>query len=407
MNKRDYLKSFAIALAGAVLFLIRAPYAHAAAGSMFLNPASQTITQGSSYSVTVHEDSGTDTVNAVNVNLTYPTDKLTYTGVTYTGSPFDIQTGATASGGSVKLSVGKTPPAVSGDQIVAIINFQAIAPGTANVNFGCNYNASTCPQGNAVLRDSDNTNILTSTTPASVLITSLDHLTSGQTLSAGQALISSNVQYTLVMQGDGNLVLYGNNMKPLWYSATSGTGANRVVMQGDGNLVIYTSTNRAVWASTTSGQGASHLDLQDDGNLVLYNSSSVATWHTHTGGHPSYTYNSSDRLTASQTLTLGHYLRSPDGRCALLLQTDGNLVLYGAGYHVLWYAGTSNQGVANMVMQGDGNLVIYTSTNRAVWASTTSGQGNSFAVVQNDGNFVVYTTPGNVATWNSGTGGKI
>jgi len=95
-------------------------------------------------------------------------------------------------------------------------------------------------------------------------------LQQNQELLASQRLTASNGQYTLNMQGDGNLVLKNQSSQALWSSKTNGTGANRVVLQGDGNLVIYTSSNQAVWASNTNGTGVDRLVLNNDGSLALY-----------------------------------------------------------------------------------------------------------------------------------------
>ena len=62
---------------------------------------------------------------------------------------------------------------------------------------------------------------------------------------------------TLVMQTDGNLVIYTSGGKPVWASNTAGTGSrNSLVMQDDGNLVVYTSSGKPVWASNTAGSGS-------------------------------------------------------------------------------------------------------------------------------------------------------
>ena len=103
-------------------------------------------------------------------------------------------------------------------------------------------------------------------------------------LTSGQSLISSNSQYRLTMQTDGNLVLYDESNTPLWDSGTNGQAATRLVLQSDGNLVLYTSANVAVWASNTVGSGASTLRLNDDGSLVLYNGDSVVEYLHGSGG---------------------------------------------------------------------------------------------------------------------------
>jgi hypothetical protein len=397
---------YIISIMSVVLLAWRPMHVNADTASMSLTLSSQSATQGSTFSVTVHENSGTDTVNGVQVSLTYPTDKLSYSSISYAGNAFNVHASESSGGGSVKLSVGKTPPPVSGDQVVAIVNFQAVASGTANIAFGCSLSSGSCPDGNAVVRDTDSVDILASTVGASININSTDHLSTGQVLSPGQFIVAPDVLYVLLMQGDGNLVLYGN-ARPIWASNTSGSGGNRVVLQADGNLVIYRANNTPVWASNTAGIGAgASLYLQDDGNTVIYNSSMIPKWASNTGGHQFPSASGSDRLTASQTLPTGKYIKAQDGRSAALLQVDGNLVVYGAGYRVLWSSGTSGRSVSLAAMQGDGNLVLYTAAISPIWASNTSGNGASFAVIQTDGNFVIYTN-GGIPKWNTGTAGKI
>lgn len=104
---------------------------------------------------------------------------------------------------------------------------------------------------------------------------------------------SPNRAYILIMQGDGNLVLYkaiGQNpapapgavmtVQPLWASNTTGRSAEYFAVQDDGNLVIYTAKNEAVWSSGTQGDWLSGLYLQTNGNLVLYKL--APAWGTNT-----------------------------------------------------------------------------------------------------------------------------
>jgi len=182
-------------------------------------------------------------------------------------------------------------------------------------------------------------------------------------------------------------------------------------MQNDGNLVLYTANGTAVWHTHTYGRGPSHAVLSDDGNFLVIVNGGPATWNTGTGGHQSFTpFGGRDgtgtaRLQTGETLTLNYYLRS--AHHALLLQPDGNLVLYGPGYHVLWNSGTYGSGATHLTMQNDGNLVLYTANGTAVWHTHTFGRGPSHADLQTDGNFVVYINSTGQWTWNTGTVGKI
>jgi hypothetical protein len=96
-------------------------------------------------------------------------------------------------------------------------------------------------------------------------------LSPGQSLYVNQSITSTNNKYQLIMQSDGNLVLYRlYNHHALWASNTAGQDVLRVIMQADGNLVVYKVDGNPVWDSKTNGKPGSFLIMQDDGNLVIY-----------------------------------------------------------------------------------------------------------------------------------------
>ena len=108
---------------------------------------------------------------------------------------------------------------------------------------------------------------------------------SAPTLLTDEYLSSPDNRFRLVLQGDGNLVLYSiTTGKPLWHTHTNGTTASKLILQGDGNLVLYTPTNKPLWDTHTNRKGGAKLFLQSDGNLVLYTSDNKPLWHTHTNG---------------------------------------------------------------------------------------------------------------------------
>jgi hypothetical protein len=212
-------------------------------------------------------------------------------------------------------------------------------------------------------------------------------LKAGQTLSKGTSLKSPSGTYELIMQSDGNLVVYKAGGTATWATGTS-TG-RRAIMQTDGNFVVYGDAGNAVWSSTTDGFPGADLMMQDDGNLVIYRSG-LALW-----SKDGMLY---DRLSSSQTLTANQSRLSPNHQYSLIMQGDGNLVLYRAGGVAVW--ASSTQGGGNWaVMQGDGNLVVYAADNRALWASGTAGRDGSYLRVQDDAKLVVYQ--GGTAVWDS------
>lgn len=96
-----------------------------------------------------------------------------------------------------------------------------------------------------------------------------DTLRSNQWLNINDALTSNNGQYQLILQQDGDLVLYHLGY-PSWLWSSRTKDAIRAIMQPDGNFVLYDYSGKPLWATGTSGANASFLILQDNGNLVIY-----------------------------------------------------------------------------------------------------------------------------------------
>ncbi len=65
-----------------------------------------------------------------------------------------------------------------------------------------------------------------------------DALPCGDNLLANEGLTNEEGTARLIMQGDGNLVLYNKNGKALWNSGTAGSVNDRLEVQSDGNLVV-------------------------------------------------------------------------------------------------------------------------------------------------------------------------
>lgn len=230
--------------------------------------------------------------------------------------------------------------------------------------------------------------------PTTIVATSAggDKMLPGQILFPGGTVHSANGRYTLVYQGDGNLVLYVGG-RALWASGTNGRPAGVCIMQADGNLVIYPpDAGGPIWSSGTHGHPGSHLTIQDDGNVVIYQPDGHAIWATDTW-LPTGPQATGSSMQPGQVLNPGTAVRSPGGRYTFVYQDDGNLVLYDGG-HALWASGTNGRPDGVCIMQGDGNLVIYLRGGRPVWASGTNGHPGSHLVVQDDRNVVIYQPNG-------------
>jgi hypothetical protein len=228
---------------------------------------------------------------------------------------------------------------------------------------------------------------------------------SGQSFTNG-SIAAQNGGFQLLFLTNGNLVVATAQNQEVWVWESNipvASGANHAIMQADGNFVLYNNLGIAIWATNTSGNPGAYLRLQSTGELNIYSAANQPIW-------------SSTRLLPGQALFIfggnnvttpvyGQGIYSPNGNYQISIDP------YKSGALTWWYRGTPgwNQGGAGLfgavpdhvIMQTDGNLVLY-SGGEAVWSSGTSGNPGAQAVLQNDGNFVIYSASGR-ALWNTGT----
>jgi len=117
-----------------------------------------------------------------------------------------------------------------------------------------------------------------------------DTLPDGGTLYQEQYLRSTNNAYYALMQRDGNFVVYTSpDFSPVnaqWSSNSTEKGEPpyRLVMQDNGNLIIFDVHNVKMWSTRTAGKGEKpyHLIMQIDRNLVLYDCNHQPIWASNT-----------------------------------------------------------------------------------------------------------------------------
>ena len=90
------------------------------------------------------------------------------------------------------------------------------------------------------------------------------------------AVYSDSQSDQLILQSDGNLVIYClscNPGKALWSTQTNGKGGTALYFQTDGDLVLRNANHKVIWHSnihsTCAGSELAYFTLQDDGNLAM------------------------------------------------------------------------------------------------------------------------------------------
>ena len=84
--------------------------------------------------------------------------------------------------------------------------------------------------------------------------------------------------------GDGNLELLNSANQIIWQSGTKRLDPHRLVLKRTGALALCDWRGYPVWATRTDTNPGAYLVIQDDGNLVLYAASGDAIWETGTVG---------------------------------------------------------------------------------------------------------------------------
>ena len=231
-------------------------------------------------------------------------------------------------------------------------------------------------------------------TPGTTAPTACGAMASCEGLGSGQSVTSCDGRFGLVMQTDGNVVLYVNG-NPLFDTHTNGKGGAAFIMQGDGNLVLYSTQGCAIWASNTAGNPGATLAVQDDGNLVIYDTNGHPLWSSGTGPIGSKV-TSCGSMPAGSGLARGASVAACGGCFSLVMQGDGNLVMYQNGGTAIWNTQTGGTDGYTASMQSDGNLVLYSAQGCPMWYSATGGHSGATLAVQDDGNLVIYDANGSV-----------
>jgi hypothetical protein len=152
------------------------------------------------------------------------------------------------------------------------------------------------------------------------------------------ALSTDNDNITLLMQPNGNLVLYiyiNKTQIPIWQTNTSGKSSGPYQAEyKKGNLVVLDGKMKSIWSSETSQYMSDRLQLNANGTMSIYhninpiwisNSNNLTASYGNTGLWHTKILKTS-KLEKTMSIKEGQAITN--GKYTLVLQLDGNLVLY-------------------------------------------------------------------------------
>lgn len=401
--------------------------------TIYLSTASQTFGPSSSFSVQLRENSGTTTVNAIQANLSYNTSLLTLTSINLSGTAFGLTAQNTGANGVINLGLGVSAgsPAVSGDQLVATLNFTTTTTGgTASVPF---------TTGTALVSSSTNTNLITSlsmtgggsytvdTAPPTVSVTAP---TSGSTISAPgtvgvsvtasdaassvskvEVYIDGALKSTLTTSpysyswNTSGVSLGSHTIQAKAYDSFNNVGTSTttsvtladqtapttsITAPSGGSTVHGTVTVNANAADNTGGTGISKVELYVDGAL---NATDTATPY-------SFSWNSTTATNAAHSLTVKAYDGASPANVATSAAvsvtvdnsaptTPGSLHMTAntlTGINLAWTASTDNVGVTNYKLSRNGTLIATLPASTLTYSDTglTNTTSYNYSLVATD-----------------------
>ena len=270
-----------------------------------------------------------------------------------------------------------------------------------------------------------------------------DKLLAGNTLAAGQSLVSSNGYFTAVMQQDGSFVTY-TKPEPVvkYFKWSTGTirplGDYVLVMQNDGNLVIYNNDldrndyegGSVIWSTDTHRLGsvqsaalvadnawwpdnirkgrAAAFGWEIAGSTAVNADQEATGSRTFSETHPQFgTRSVTITFTVrSQTAATGVYFEGADNGFTWNEGTGGIYNVNVTGSTGNWrdkevFVAKLNTSSGNPYRSNHPDIGTMTEVGLKLVITTTGYTGKQLRL-QDDGNLVISDTDGSDITWSSG-----
>ncbi len=415
----------AVLVSGVGAYLIISSLGAATPATLSLSPATSNVGLGSTFTVTVHENSSTAETNAVQTNLTYPTAKLQYISTDFSSGPFSTTASSTGGSGAVNFTVA---------YLGSFRNGTISQSGTAITGSGTSWDSTIV--GKTILYSDGSTATITAFTDATHATSSVS-----KTVAAGSSYVMKPllgdqtvaiITFKAVGVGsapisfgciDDTFVNGSKNASPTCTNGdvVAGTAANSNLLAGGsqtggtytvvdntaptvpGGLTAGTSTvtsNAFTWTASTDDVGVTSYKVFRNGTQV---GTSATPSYTDNGLQPntSYTYtvSASDAAGNTSAQSVGLTMKTPPdttaptvpgGTISQTSRTMTSMVIGG------WTQPSDNVGVTGYKIFRNGTQVGTSATTSFSDTGLAPGTTYTYTVAAFDaaGNTSAQTSPG-------------
>lgn len=393
----------------------------AASASMSLVPSATTVNIGSTFAVAIKVNTGGDTVNFVQANLTYDATKLDYVSVDDTGTAFPSVASNQTGSGTLEIArfvPGGTAPVSTSttDALVTTVTFRAKAGGSAvPISLGAGSVMINSGSNTDILAVKNNASLTLSDTQAPSVPTSLSAPTVTMTsIGLTWAASTDNVGVTSYRVYRGGTLLGTTTTTGYTDSGLApGTGYSYTVSALDtvGNASAQTSalsvstladtqaptvpgkptSSAQTVTSITLSWTASTDNVGVTGYRVYRNGSQVATptttTYTDSGLTPStsysYTVSAYDAKSNTSAQSSATAVSTLADTTAPTVPTNLSSAVSGQNINLSWTASTDNVAVTGYVINRDGAQIGTATTNSFTVTNAPTGS-HTYSVAAKD-----------------------
>jgi hypothetical protein len=272
--------------------------------------------------------------------------------------------------------------------------------------FGLGETLSIQQDGNVVISDAGGGIVWSTETAYRDSLQGAVGLAPNATLVAGDPAHESKTtksgRFTIIMQTDGNLVIYDrgafrNEYRPIWASNTWLSAARVAKMRLDGTLALLDTAGNVIWTAPYAGRPATFVALQEDGNLVAYEPSKYEVWAGGVGGGANGVVGAFQptfdappvRLWRDSRISAGQTIWSETGRSYLAMQLNGQLAFYVDGA-LRWSSGTAYSGASVGLLSYVGELQVTSAGGAVLYRSNTDQYLNTYLTFTDEGRLSIY-----------------